>query len=410
VKIKKAYKFRLKINESSQQKLERFSGCCRFVWNKVLALNLDRLQNKQSIIWYHEADYWSKLWKASNEYGFLAEAPAQCLQQKLRDLDKAFRDAFNKNQPLKRLPKFKKRGLHSSIRFPTPIQLENRRVRIPKLGWIGFYKSQDIEGEIKNATLSRQGDQWYIAIQVEQDIEQYALPEKSVGIDLGIKRFAALSDGTYINPINTFKKEQKYLAKAQKKLRLKKKFSLNWKKQQVCIRKIHNKIKNRRLDFLHKNSTRICKNHATIVVEALKISNMTRSASGSKEVPGRNVRAKSGLNKSILDQGWFEFKRQLEYKTHWLGGALIKVNPKNTSLKCNVCGHTAKENRENQAQFFCIVCRHRENADTNAAKNILAAGQSHSATEWYAVLACRENGLPISVKQEPLGISNLVPA
>jgi len=121
---------------------------------------------------------------------------------------------------------------------------------------------------------------------------------------------------------------------------------------------------------------------------------MSRSAKGSLEAPGCKVKAKSGLNKSILDQGWGEFRRQLEYKLTWRGGVFLKVNPRCTSQRCHVCGYTDKKNRQSQAKFKCQACGHLENADLNAAKNILAAG--------HAVLACGEFGLPNSMKQEPL--------
>mgnify|MGYP003552270696 FL=1 len=111
---------------------------------------------------------------------------------------------------------------------------------------------------------------------------------------------------------------------------------------------------------------------------------MTKSAKGTEEAPGKNVAAKSGLNRSILDQGWYEFKRQLKYKQEWAGGLVILVNPKNTSQTCSICSHTAAENRLSQSQFQCLVCGHTENADLNAAKNILAAGR--------AVLACGDIG------------------
>jgi putative transposase len=117
-----------------------------------------------------------------------------------------------------------------------------------------------------------------------------------------------------------------------------------------------------------------------VVLEDLKISNMSKSAKGNVEKPGKNVKAKSGLNKAILDQGWFEFRRQIEYKLNWSGGERILVNPKNTSRKCSVCGHISKENRKTQSKFSCIECGHAQNADLNAARNILAAG--------HAVLAC----------------------
>lgn len=397
MQIKKAYKFRLKPTSEQLLQLNKIAGSCRFVWNKLLALNLDRLKNKQPLIWYHEADFFSKLWKQSDEYHFLKEIPAHCLQQKLRDLDRAFRDGFDKNQPLKRLPQFKKKNQGDNFRFPEPkhIEIKNRQIKLPKIGLIGFYKSQEIAGEIKNITLSKKNNCWFASIQVEKNIPDIMPNTKSIiGIDLGIKQFATLSDGTVIKPVNAFREQGGRLKKEQKNLSRKKKFSQNWRKQKNKIQRIHSKIAHIRSDFHHKTSTILSKNHVMIVVEDLKISNMSKSASGTIELPGKNIKAKSGLNKSILDQGFAEFKRQLGYKLSWNGGVLIQVNPQYTSQKCNVCGHTEKQNRKMQSEFFCIECHHQENADINAAKNILAAG--------HAVLACGEIGLPNSMKQELL--------
>ena len=132
----------------------------------------------------------------------------------------------------------------------------------------------------------------------------------------------------------------------------------------------------KRLDYLHKSSTWITKNHGVIYLEDLKIANMSKSAKGTKEAPGRNVKAKSGLNKSILDQGWFELKRQIQYKSDWFGGKVVLVNARYTSQTCSECGYKDKENRETQAKFLCKECGHKDNADLNAAKNILTVGQT----------------------------------
>ncbi len=176
------------------------------------------------------------------------------------------------------------------------------------------------------------------------------------------------------------------LAKQQRKLSRKKKFSSNWKKQQRKIAKLHHHIACIRKDFLHKTSTTISKNHAVIIIEDLKVSNMSRSASGTIEEPGRNVKAKSGLNRSILDQGWGEFRRQLEYKQLWRGGKVVTINPGYTSQACSACGHVSSENRKTQSRFECVVCGFAENADLNAALNIQSAG--------HALSACQVNGAP----------------
>ena len=394
--VRKAYKVRLKTNQDIEAKLARFCGSARFVWNKCLAMNLERLENKQKILWYQEMAFWLTLWKPSDEYSFLKECPSQVLQQKLKDLERAFKDCFDKNQPLKRTPVFKKRGLNDGIRFPQGFKIDNRSIFLPKIGWIGFHKSCAIAGKIKNITITNRGGQWFASIQVEQMVEIGKHPSDSeIGIDAGIKCFAAFSDGTMIEGVHSFRKHEKRLAREQRRLSRMEKGSNNRKMQRRKIAKLHHTIANVRSDFLHKQSTDISKNHAKVFVEKLQIKNMSASAKGSVEEPGRSVKAKSGLNKSILDQGWFELRRQLDYKLFWRGGMLSEVNPRHTSKRCSSCGHTAKENRVSQEVFRCQGCGYEENADVNAAKNILTVGQT-------GMMACQANRIS-GRQQEPAG-------
>ena len=210
-----------------------------------------------------------------------------------------------------------------------------------------------------------------------------------------------LSSGEHISALNILKNHTSSLKRCQKKLSRKQKGSQNWKKHCKKLARKHKKISNSRKDFLHKTSIMLSKNQAIIVVEKLKIGNMSRSAKGTGQEPGRNVRSKSGLNRSILDQGWGEFLRQLSYKQEWRGGLLISVNPQYTSQTCNFCGFADASNRVFQANFKCISGGHQDHADVNAAKNILAAG--------HAVLACGETVRPtlskavkaVSMNQEP---------
>ncbi|VAW49105.1 Mobile element protein [hydrothermal vent metagenome] len=391
--IRKAYKFKLKTTDGIEQKFNIFSGHTRFVWNKVLAMSITRLENKQNIFWYNESAHWLTLWKQSEDYGFLKECHSQVLQQKLKDLDKAFKDCFDKKQPLKRLPRFKKKHQSNSIRFPAGFKFDNRRVYLPKIGWVGFFKSQDIVGTLKNVTISKGANGWFMSVQVETTVIAKSKATTAIGVDLGVKQFVTCSDGLVVAPVNSGRANKTKLAKLQRNLARKVKFSNNWRKQKLKITKLHSKIKNTRHDFLHKTSNELSKNHAIIFVEDLKISNMSKSAKGDLENPGRNVKAKSGLNRVILEQAWSEFVRQLEYKSQWQGNEVHKVNPKYTSQKCSCCGYTDKANRKTQEFFNCLVCNHEENADINASKNILAAG--------HAVLACGEDALATSMKQEP---------
>ena len=362
--------------------LVRYCGSARFLWNKCLAMNLERLEKRQTILWYNELAFWLTVWKQSEEYGFLKECPSQVLQQKLKDLERAFGDCFDKSRSLKRTPVFKKRGLNDGIRFPQGVKIDNRRIFLPKIGWMGFYKSCEIIGTIKNITITNRGRRWFASIQVEQMIEigKHA-SDSEIGIDAGIQCFAAFSDGTKVEGVHSFRKHEEQLAREQRKLARKKRGSENWKKQRKKIGKLHHTIANVRSDFLHKLSTDISKNHAKVHVEGLQIRNMSASAKGTVEEPGRNVKAKSGLNKSILDQGWYEFRRQLDYKLLWRGGMLVEVNPRHTSQCCSSCGYTAKEYRVSQEVFRCQTCGHEENADVNAAKNILTVGQTGMACQ-----------------------------
>jgi len=220
---------------------------------------------------------------------------------------------------------------------------------------------------------------------------------------MGIARFATLSDGRFIEPLNSFKKHQQRLARYQRAMSRKVKFSNNWKKAKTRVQRIHSRIANARKDFLHKASWQISHNHAMIAIEDLQVRNMSKSAKGNNEQHGHLVKQKSGLNRSLLDQGWAEFRRQLEYKAAWYGGFVVAVPPHYTSQTCPCCGHVSKDNRQTQAQFACVECGYEENADLVGAINILARG--------HRVLACGEpvqSGRP--VKQEPTEATQAIAA
>jgi putative transposase len=234
-----------------------------------------------------------------------------------------------------------------------------------------------LPGVIRNATIFRRAGQWFAAVQFKWSTEEptpSALPR--VGIDLGVAVFAALSDGSKIEASNHGARALKALRCAQRSLARKRRGSQNRKKAVRRVARIHQRVANARKDFLHKTSTTIAKNHGTVVVEALKVRNMTASASGTIEAPGRNVRQKAGLNRAILDQGWGRFRTMLAYKLADRGGRLIEVPAAYTSQTCSACGCTNAANRRTQASFACVDCGHAANADTNAAINILRRADS----------------------------------
>ncbi|QTR45638.1 transposase [Thiothrix litoralis] len=261
-----AFKYELMPNSETQRQLRRFAGSCRFVYNKALALQQAN----------HEA--------GEKFIGYVAMA---------KHLD---------------FPRFKRKGSGDSFRYPDPKQIkldpDNSRIFLPKLGWIRYRNSRDVLGELRNVTVSSKGGKWFVSIQTQREVELPATPATTaIGIDLGIAHFATLSDGQYIEPRNSFKNKQAKLAKYQRRMAHKQKFSSNWKKAKANVQKIHTQIANARRDFLHKATTTLSQNHAFVFIEDLQVRNMSKSAAGTVENPGKKVSQKSGLNKAILDQG-----------------------------------------------------------------------------------------------------------
>jgi putative transposase len=382
-----AYKYELMPSGEQQHDMRRFAGSCRFVFNKALALETANHAAGNKFIRYVEMANMLPLWK--NEFAWLRESPSQALQHALKNLDRAFVNFFQKRTEY---PRFKKRGFGDSFRFPQGFKLDqaNDRILVPKLGWLRYRNSREVVGTVSNITVSNCNGKWFVSIQTEREVEQPAAQGDAVGIDMGIVRFATLSDGTVYPPLNIFKRYAAQLRKAQRAMSRKKKFSHNWKKAKAKVQRIHVRIANARRDYLQKTSTSISKNHAMVVVENLQVSNMSRSAAGSVEQPGSNVKQKSGLNKAILDQGWAEFRRQLEYKMLWAGGLLLAVPPQNTSRMCPSCGHVSAENRRTQAVFACVECGYSENADLVGAINVLRAGHARLACEVNSEVSCQQ--------------------
>ena len=413
MKINKAYKFRLEPNAEQAVILNNLVGSARFVWNQMLAVSFEMFAKNEFI---NATNLVNKIMDVKNnpDFEFLkTSANAVSLQQKIRDLASAWSRFFDpkvharlkENKKKSRKPKFfkladgtdiqlralmprfkrKSDGCDSIrlVQFDKYCRIEGNRVKLPNgVGLVKFRKSQEIIGTIKNVTISNKSGYWYVSFGTEREVENPTHPSKTaIGIDLGVSKLITASNGQHIKPKNSFKANQAKLAKLQRQLSRKVLFSNNWKKQNRKIQKLHHHIANIRHDYLHKISTDISKNHAMIVCEDLKVVNMSKSASGTLENKGRNVKAKSGLNKSILDQGWGMMIDMMDYKQQWRGGLLIKVDPRYTSQMCYECKHIAKENRRTQAKFECVECGHQANSDVNAAKNILSAGHAVLSVE-----------------------------
>lgn len=388
-----AYRYELIPSGEQQRRMRCFAGSCRFVFNKALELQKERHEKGDKRLGYAGLCKLLTGWRNAAEMQWLKEAPTHPLQQALKDLGRAYANFFARRTEF---PRFKKKGQRDSFRYPDAKQIkldqQNDRIFLPKLGWIRYRNSRQVLGKVKNATVSWHNGKWFVSIQTEREVELPTPTGDAIGVDMGIIRFASFSDGSSVAPLNCFRRHESALRKAQQIMSRKTKFSNNWRKAKAKVQRIHARVTNVRNDFLHKLSTQISKNHAIVCVEELQIGNMSRSAAGTSEAPGTHVRAKSGLNKSILDQGWCEFRRQLDYKLAWNGGWLVAVPPQNTSRTCPACSYVSGENRPTQAKFSCVECGFEENADVVAAINILRAG--------LARLACQANEIARR-QQEP---------
>ena len=336
-----------------------------------------------------------------NHLDWVYDVPVNPQQGTLRNLDTAFSNFFQRVKKGQRVsdsrnpygyPVFRNRYKLSIPFKPGNVSIKVfsekfggdegvyfSELKIPKIGLVKFRQTRPVEGELKTPTIKFQGNHWYVVLLTEQEMEfPEALPN-SIGIDLGVANPVTTSDGEFyptnekhLKTLQNLEKMETRIRKLQKKCDSRKtKFSNNWKKEKRKIAVLKHKQMKSRNEFYHELSKTLTDENNLIVVEDLNIKGMTASASGTTEEPGKNVKQKSGLNRSILERGWGTFVEKLEYKSEWKGGELVKVDPKNTSRMCSVCGYVDEKNRKTQDKFLCLQCGHKEHADVNAAKNIL---------------------------------------
>jgi len=308
-------------------------------------------------------------------------------QATLRRLDKAFAAFFRRLKAGQKpgFPRFKGRGWFDTVEWPKdgdgcrwnsqPEHPKATFVRLQGIGHVRVHQHRPVRGRVKTISVKREGNRWYVILSCD-DVPAEPLPTTGavVGIDMGVASLVTTSDGTQVANPRYLAATADRLAAAQRDLARKKRGSKRRLKAAARVAALHAKVRRQRLDYAHKVALDLVRNYDLIVHEDLRIANMIRSASGTIEQPGRNVAAKSGLNRSILDAGWGVFLRVLAYKAESAGRELIAVNPANTSRTCARCRHCAAENRVTQAEFRCTACGHTAHADVNAAENILRAG------------------------------------
>lgn len=368
-----AYRFRLYPTPEQEALFRLTGGACRFLYN--LALEQRRLEWLRSQPRHLNAvAQGAELPALKQAAPWLREVPHHTLIQTLRDLDRAYRNWWSGTAAA---PSYRKRRDGDRFRFPDPKQFrfEEERIFLPKAGWVRWVQHRPLRGTPKNVTISEDAGCWYAAVQVEVEVAEPApITAPAVGIDLGVTKPLVLSTGNLVYLPRTGETERRRLAALHRKVARKRKGSKNRAKAKHALARYQAHLARRRRDAAHKATTILAKSHGVIVLEDLRVRAMTASAKGTLEQPGTNVRAKSGLNRSLLDVAPGQIRRMLEYKALWYGSTVIAVNPAYTSQTCSQCGHVHAENRVSQAAFLCCACGHAENADVNAAKVILQRG------------------------------------
>jgi len=388
----KAYKYRIYPNSTQRVLFNKHFGCTRFVYNWGLNKKIEVYKQENKTISCFQLMKELTQLKRQEEYIWLKEVDSQALQQSLSCLDKAYTNFFRDK---KGFPKFKsKHHNRQSYQIPQRVQVDwkNKKVIVPKIGRVDIKLSRRFEGKIKTATISKTPtNKLYVSLLVDDGTELPKKPKlnkkKSTGVDLGIKEFAITSNGEKFDNPKHLKGELQRLKVLQKRASKKVKGSSNKKKANLKVAILHEKIANRRQDFLHKLSTKLIRENQTICLETLNVQGMTKNHK---------------LAQSIQDCSWSEFVKMLEYKSEWYGTNILRIGQFEPSSKmCNCCGYINRDLELKDRMWKCPECDSELDRDINAAKNILDFSYQKQNLSY---LELSGSGRPVELmEQSPLG-------
>jgi putative transposase len=366
-KHKRAYRYRFSPTDEQQRILARTFGCVRFVYNHFLHLRKQSHIQEQKSLRYHQTSALLTQLKRLPDYAFLCEVSCVPTQQALRHLDRAFKNFFEGRA---QYPVFKKKHQEQSAEYTrSAFTWDGTHLTLAKMEEpLAIRWSRPLPTGCKPTTVTVTKDaanRYFVSFLVEEEIAPLPVVNKTVGLDLGLTSMVVLSTGESVGNPRYFARDEKKLAKAQRRLAKKKKGSRNRAKARQTVARIHARIADRRRDYQHRLSSRIVRENQVMCVESLVVKNMIKNHS---------------LAKAISDVGWGEFVRQLEYKARWYGRTLVKIDRWYPSSKtCSACQHVLETLSLEERFWTCPACGTFHDRDRNAALNVLAAGLAAAA-------------------------------
>lgn len=385
-RIVRTYRYRLTPTDAQRAKMAQAAGVCRLVYNLCLDQRRDfwrqHLRSTGRHISYFGQS--AEITALRKEFDWIQAVPREALDSAAKDAERAF-DRFFRGAG--GYPTYRKRsdgcGFSLRGRYTSTRSLNAKwsEARLPGFGWVKFRRTRPMMGCAKIVTLHEDGGEWFVGFQNEIELSPVSPLTLGVGIDRGVANAVALSTGELFQIPASIEALDRRRRKAQRVLSRRVRGSKRREKARARVAAFHARARRMRTDWLHRVSTDISRRFGHVAIEALQIKNMTASASGTVDEPGRKVAQKRGLNRSILAQGWGRIDRMLSYKLAATGGTLARVNPAYTSQSCSACGAVDAKSRESQAVFRCVHCGHEDHADINAAKEILRRSTSVQLVE-----------------------------
>jgi putative transposase len=387
-----SHRYRLYPTVAQEAVLRGHCGHARFIYNLGLEQRSWWRPGRRSIQF---AEQCRQLTAARAEWSWLAEGSAVVQQQALRDLAQAFTNFLERPEHFGH-PTFRRKGVNESFRLVgqafTVQELSTRwgTVWVPKAGWIRFRFSRPLPRDVKSCRIKcDRAGRWHVSFPTAQPAVSRRSTGAVVGLDRGVAVAVATSDGELLHVPKLSPRQHRQLRRLQRRLARQCKGSNRRAKTKLDVAKLWARAGDRRDDCIEKASTRLVRDYDVIAMEALQIRQMARSAKGTQDEPGRNVRAKARLNREILASGWGELARRIKEKAAASGVRVVEVPAAFTSQTCAACGHVAGENRKSQADFQCQACGREANADVNAAAVIRERGIEMLASAAGLAVAAR---------------------